>query len=80
MIGFIGRLDQQKGADLVLQCGPELLQENVQLICLGTGDQGLEVCCSPPVRSDQAVPTPTHHWGCNDVYGGIVTALYDGSE
>ncbi len=43
MIGFIGRLDQQKGADLVLQCGAELLSMDVQLVCLGTGDPGTEV-------------------------------------
>lgn len=43
LIGFIGRLDFQKGADLVLAVVPWLMQQDVQLVCLGTGDPGLEV-------------------------------------
>lgn len=42
MIGFIGRLDYQKGADLVLGIAPWLLAQDVQLVCLGTGDPSLE--------------------------------------
>ncbi len=50
LIGFIGRLDFQKGADLVLAVVPWLMQQDVQLVCLGTGDPGLEarqpcLCC-----------------------------------
>ena len=43
LVGFIGRLDYQKGADLVLAAAPWLISQDVQLICLGTGDSGLEV-------------------------------------
>ena len=43
LIGFIGRLDYQKGADLVLGAAPWLLDQDVQLVCLGTGDVSLEV-------------------------------------
>jgi glycosyltransferase involved in cell wall biosynthesis len=43
MIGFIGRLDYQKGADIVLGAVPWLMQQDVQLVCLGTGDVSLEV-------------------------------------
>lgn len=43
VIGFIGRLDYQKGADLVLGAAPWLLNQDVQIICLGTGDKHLEV-------------------------------------
>lgn len=44
VIGFIGRLDFQKGADLVLGAAKWLLEtQDVQLICLGTGDASLEV-------------------------------------
>lgn len=43
MIGFIGRLDYQKGADLILGVAPWLLAQDVQLVCLGTGDPSLEV-------------------------------------
>ncbi|CAL5223380.1 g5887 [Coccomyxa viridis] len=42
LIGFIGRLDYQKGADLVLGAVPWLLEQDVQLVCLGTGDVSLE--------------------------------------
>ncbi len=42
LIGFIGRLDFQKGADLVLAASHWLLAQDVQLVCLGTGDQSLE--------------------------------------
>ncbi|KAK9830206.1 hypothetical protein WJX72_010297 [[Myrmecia] bisecta] len=42
LIGFIGRLDYQKGADMVLAAAPWLLAQDVQLVCLGTGDAGLE--------------------------------------
>lgn len=43
LIGFIGRLDYQKGADLVLGAAPWLLNQDVQIVCLGTGDKHLEV-------------------------------------
>lgn len=43
LIGFIGRLDFQKGADLILGAAHWLLDQDVQLVCLGTGDQSLEV-------------------------------------
>ncbi|DBB01236.1 hypothetical protein WJX77_011757 [Trebouxia sp. C0004] len=42
IIGFIGRLDYQKGADLVLGAAHWLLNQDVQIICLGTGDKHLE--------------------------------------
>ncbi len=44
VVGFIGRLDNQKGADLVLGAASWLLgTQDVQLICLGTGNKDLEV-------------------------------------
>jgi len=33
-IGFIGRLDYQKGLDLIQAALPELMQEDVQLVSL----------------------------------------------
>lgn len=42
LFGFIGRLDYQKGADLVLGAAPWLVSQDVQIICLGTGEAGLE--------------------------------------
>ena len=42
VIGFIGRLDYQKGADLLLRLTPWLMNQDVQLIMLGTGEKWLE--------------------------------------
>eukprot|EP00898_Chlorokybus_atmophyticus_P001292 jgi/Chlat1/2163/Chrsp17S02738 len=42
MIGFIGRLDYQKGADLIAGALPWLMSMDVQLVMLGSGDPGLE--------------------------------------
>ncbi|XP_011044647.1 PREDICTED: starch synthase 1, chloroplastic/amyloplastic isoform X1 [Populus euphratica] len=38
MIGFIGRLDYQKGIDLIRWATPELLEDDVQFVMLGSGD------------------------------------------
>ena len=48
LIGFIGRLDRQKGADVLLDALPSLLDthvcgEKVNVVMLGTGDEQLEV-------------------------------------
>ena len=42
LIGFIGRIVEQKGFDLVLAGLPELLQHPVQVAVLGSGDPSLE--------------------------------------
>uniref|UniRef100_A0A383VM81 starch synthase n=2 Tax=Tetradesmus obliquus TaxID=3088 RepID=A0A383VM81_TETOB len=42
LIAFIGRLDYQKGADIVLQAAPWMMSQGVQLVCLGTGTTDLE--------------------------------------
>ncbi|PKA47265.1 Starch synthase 1, chloroplastic/amyloplastic [Apostasia shenzhenica] len=42
VIGFIGRLDYQKGIDLIMTGIPELLQDDIQFIMLGTGDRQTE--------------------------------------
>ena len=43
LVAFIGRLDYQKGADIVLQAAPWMMAQGVQLVCLGTGTSDLEV-------------------------------------
>ena len=44
MLAFIGRLDPQKGADILLEAMSMLLsRQQVQLVCLGTGNKDLEV-------------------------------------
>lgn len=43
LLGMIGRFTYQKGVDLVLDIGERLLQENVQLAVLGSGDRNYEV-------------------------------------
>eukprot|EP00897_Mesotaenium_endlicherianum_P002200 jgi/Mesen1/2007/ME000147S01096 len=42
LIGFIGRLDYQKGPDLIQEALPELLSDDVQLVMLGSGDPKME--------------------------------------
>lgn len=42
VIGFIGRLDHQKGVDLIADAIPWLMGQDVQLIMLGTGRNDLE--------------------------------------
>jgi starch synthase len=42
LIGFIGRLDQQKGADLILGAMHWLAGQDVQVVLLGSGRKDLE--------------------------------------
>ncbi|KAK8717116.1 hypothetical protein V6N13_044397 [Hibiscus sabdariffa] len=42
LIGFIGRLDQQKGVDIIAEAIPWMMDQDVQLVMLGTGRQDLE--------------------------------------
>jgi starch synthase len=42
VIGFIGRLDHQKGVDLIAEAIPWMMGQDVQLIMLGTGRPDLE--------------------------------------
>ncbi|XP_068644166.1 soluble starch synthase 1, chloroplastic/amyloplastic-like [Aristolochia californica] len=42
LIAFIGRLDHQKGTDLIQSAIPELMQDDVQFIMLGSGDPDTE--------------------------------------
>eukprot|EP01018_Ginkgo_biloba_P024584 Gb_26227 [translate_table: standard] len=42
IIGFIGRLEEQKGSDILAEAVSEIAEENVQLIILGTGKKYLE--------------------------------------
>lgn len=34
VIGFIGRLEEQKGSDILIEAIPHLIKENVQIIVL----------------------------------------------
>ncbi|XP_052173363.1 soluble starch synthase 1, chloroplastic/amyloplastic [Diospyros lotus] len=42
LIGFIGRLDYQKGIDIILSAAPELMDEDVQFVMLGSGEKQYE--------------------------------------
>jgi len=42
LLVFIGRLDQQKGADLLTSAVPWLMEQGCQLVCLGSGEEHLE--------------------------------------
>jgi len=42
LIGFVGRLVEQKGVDLLLKALPKLLTKPLQLVVLGSGGKGME--------------------------------------
>ncbi|KAH9306696.1 hypothetical protein KI387_011100, partial [Taxus chinensis] len=42
LIGFIGRLDQQKGIDLIAEAVPWMMEQDLQLVMLGSGRKDLE--------------------------------------
>ncbi|XP_041028787.1 granule-bound starch synthase 1, chloroplastic/amyloplastic-like isoform X2 [Juglans microcarpa x Juglans regia] len=42
VIGFIGRLEEQKGSDILVAAIPQFIKENVQIIVLGTGKKSME--------------------------------------
>ncbi|PKI64385.1 hypothetical protein CRG98_015245 [Punica granatum] len=42
VIGFIGRLEEQKGSDILVAAIPKFIRENVQIIILGTGKKHME--------------------------------------
>lgn len=41
LIGFIGRLDHQKGVDIIAEAVPWMMGQDVQLVMLGTGTRWL---------------------------------------
>ena len=42
MIGFVGRLEEQKGVDIMLEAIPGMLEDEVQIAVLGTGKKKFE--------------------------------------
>jgi starch synthase len=42
LLGLIGRLFEQKGIDLILECLPEMITMDMQFVLLGSGDKGFE--------------------------------------
>ncbi|KAF3439789.1 hypothetical protein FNV43_RR18067 [Rhamnella rubrinervis] len=42
VVGFIGRLEEQKGSDILIAAIPQFIKENVQIIILGTGKMPME--------------------------------------
>ncbi|KAL8170379.1 hypothetical protein V2J09_022183 [Rumex salicifolius] len=42
LIGFIGRLEEQKGSDILAEAIPHFISENVQIVVLGTGKKYME--------------------------------------
>uniref|UniRef100_A0A0D9WED4 Starch synthase, chloroplastic/amyloplastic n=1 Tax=Leersia perrieri TaxID=77586 RepID=A0A0D9WED4_9ORYZ len=42
LIVFVGRLEEQKGSDILIAAIPEFAEENVQIIVLGTGKKKME--------------------------------------
>ncbi|KAK8983895.1 hypothetical protein V6N11_009677 [Hibiscus sabdariffa] len=42
LIGFIGRLEEQKGSDILVAALPKFIGENCQIVVLGTGKKAME--------------------------------------
>ncbi|XVF53188.1 hypothetical protein PTKIN_Ptkin05aG0080300 [Pterospermum kingtungense] len=42
VIGFIGRLEEQKGSDILAEAIPKFIGENCQIVVLGTGKKAME--------------------------------------
>ncbi|CAN1831254.1 Granule-bound starch synthase 1, chloroplastic/amyloplastic [Linum perenne] len=42
VIGFIGRLEEQKGSDILVEAIPHFIENDVQIIILGTGKKSME--------------------------------------
>ncbi|XP_077248635.1 granule-bound starch synthase 1, chloroplastic/amyloplastic-like isoform X2 [Tasmannia lanceolata] len=42
LIGFIGGLEKEKGSDILVAAIPEIVEENVQIVVLGTGVEYME--------------------------------------
>ncbi|XP_039022762.1 granule-bound starch synthase 1, chloroplastic/amyloplastic-like isoform X1 [Hibiscus syriacus] len=42
VIGFIGRLEEQKGSDILVAAIPKFISENCQIVILGTGKKAME--------------------------------------
>ncbi|XP_010541484.1 PREDICTED: starch synthase 1, chloroplastic/amyloplastic [Tarenaya hassleriana] len=42
LIGFIGRLDYQKGIDVIQLAAPDMLEDDIQFVMLGSGDPKYE--------------------------------------
>lgn len=42
LLGLIGRLVEQKGIDLILECLPEMIAMDMQFVLLGSGDKDFE--------------------------------------
>ena len=64
MLGFIGRLDYQKGVDLIRDNHGWMMGEGVQLILLGSGRADLEQSlrsAPPPLTPSPAPQIPPSH-------------------
>ena len=75
LFAFIGRLDPQKGADLVLGAAPWLVSQGAQVVLLGSGDPRLE----DGLRSLEAAhPEAARAWvGFNVPFSHRLTAAAD---
>ena len=67
MLAFIGRLDEQKGVDLIRDSFDWLMSEGVQLILLGSGREDLENSLRYKLSWEQP---SKHHYSSRICEGG----------
>ena len=60
VLAFIGRLDEQKGVDLIRDSFDWLMSEGVQLILLGSGREDLENSLRYSLASKKTLPSFRH--------------------
>jgi starch synthase len=84
LLGFVGRLDRQKGITFLLEIAPQLLKQSVQLVVLGVGDRKLQeslLALSRAHRSQVSVETNFAEPLAHKIYGGadlfLMPSLYE---
>ncbi len=73
ILGFVGRLDRQKGVEFILGIAPDLLKKDIQLVFLGVGDPTIQkklLELQAKFRSRVFVETTFSEPLAHKIYGG----------
>jgi glycosyltransferase involved in cell wall biosynthesis len=82
MLGFIGRLDYQKGVDLICESYEWLMDQGVQLVMLGSGRDDLEnaLRCVQPFPIPIPIPIPCQRVSLSKVSGSDLSCNHLGIQ